>query len=351
MTSHSTSTAVLVLSFRARNLLESGFLASVRAAAAAINGEVHIVYLDNYSRDGSVQWLTEHAPDVDVLLSPTNSLYCAGVNTLVQYAARRYQPKYYLLADADNIAEPDCYRQLVDFLADSPQHGIAQPLVRGLTDTTTIYSCGHRFTPDHWCLPNTELPADRAALLDLPSCSISSTAIRASVFERCGLLNPVYEIYYESADISARARVVGFRLACVAEAIAYNDGTEAVGIDSMHHRYYFNRNRLIYWRLHDREIFDEVAADSRSRLAMLDARLAASDYGLDAAAESIRRGLAVGLALTADADALSHPVPRLYDYDKTAAVLVQTGWQRNGDLATRQARHERYVTSDARSQQ
>lgn len=328
MTGYAIKAAVLVLGYCAKSWLERGSLTSIRASAAAIDGDMRIVYLDNYSRDGSVQWLQEHAPDVDVLLSPTNSLYCAGVNTLIQYATRRYRPAYYLLVDADNVAEPHCYRRLVEFLDTNPAHGIAQPLVRGLTDSKIIYSCGHRFTPDHWCLPNKKLPVDPADLLHLPSCSISSTAVRAGVFERCGLLNPVYEIYYESADLSARARSAGFELACVAEAVAYNDGTEAVGIDSMHHRYYFNRNRLIYWRLHDSETFATVATAAQGLLVELDARLAASDYGLDATAESIRRGLAAGLALTAADDVIDRPLPGLYDYDKTAAVLVQTGRQR-----------------------
>jgi GT2 family glycosyltransferase len=328
MTGYLTRVAVLVLGFRARGWLESGYLDSIRTAAATVDGEVRVVYLDNYSRDGSVQWLQANAPDLDVLLSPSNVLYCAGVNNLIQYAARRYRPEYYLLADADNVAEPDCYRRLVEFLDANPGHGMVQPMVRGMSDPAVIYSCGHRFTADHWCRPNQELPADPLVLLDLPSCSISSTVVRAAVFERCGLLNPVYEIYYESADLSARARSAGFRLACVAEAVAYNDGTEAVGIDSMHHRYFFNRNRLIYWRLHDPDVFTAVAAEARARLAELDADLAARPFGLDATSESVRRGLADGLAMTADTDALGRGSPVLGGYDKTAAVLVQTGRQR-----------------------
>ncbi|MGH3888241.1 MAG: glycosyltransferase family 2 protein [Pseudonocardiaceae bacterium] len=344
MRGYTIKTVVLVLGYRAWDWLERGSLTSILTAATDIDGDVRIVYLDNYSRDGSVQWLQEHAPEVDVLLSPTNSLYCTGVNTLVQYAARRYRPAYYLLVDADNVAEPQCYRRLVEFLDGNLQHGIAQPLVRCLADPAIIYSCGHRFTPDHWCLPNTELPVDPAVLLDLPSSSISSTAVRAGVFERCGLLNPIYEIYYESADLSARARSAGFKLACVPEAVAYNDGTEAIGIDSMHHRYYFNRNRLIYWRLHDREVFAEVAAEARRRLAELDARLAVSEYGLDATEESIRRGLTAGLTLTADEAALCRASPGLFDYDKTTAVLIQTGRPPTGDAAAHQPHHGGRVT-------
>lgn len=82
--------AVLILGYRARPWLERGVIDSIRQATDLIGEPARIVYLDNYSRDGSIQWLMEHAPDVDVLLSPTNSMYCTGVNTLVRYAAHRY---------------------------------------------------------------------------------------------------------------------------------------------------------------------------------------------------------------------------------------------------------------------
>jgi GT2 family glycosyltransferase len=317
-------TAVLVLGYRARGWLERGSLEAIRQAATRLSSQTRIVYLDNYSRDGSVQWLAEYATDVDVLLSRVNAMYCTGVNTLIQYAAHRYRPEYYVLADADNTAEPDCYRRLVDFLDKAPEFGIAQPLVRAFADPQVIYSRGHRFTRDNWCLPIDEPPLADVAFTEPVSCSISSTAVRAEVFRRCGLLDPVFDMYYESADLSRRAAAAGFRLACVLDAVAYNDGTEAVGVDSMHHRYYFNRNRLIYWRLHDEETFVTVAAEARARLDELQARLAAAPYGLDAHDESIRAGLASGLAVSAALDPQGRPIPGLGDYDKTSAVLLQS---------------------------
>lgn len=325
MSRYDTNVAVLVLGYRSRQWLERGAIDSILKATSAIGQGARVIYLDNYSRDGSIQWLQEHTPTVDVLLSPTNSLYCTGVNTLIQYAAHRYRPEYYLLVDADNMTEESCYSNLVSFLDTHPQHGMVQPLVRGATDPSLIYSCGHTFTDTHWCMPRKTLPTDPQDLLDLESCSISSTAVRSSVFEQCGLLHPIYEIYYESADLSARARSAGFRLACATDAVAYNDGTEAEGPDSMHHRYYFNRNRLIYWSLNNPAVFGTVAAEARKQLAQLTAELDKSDLGLDAVSESIRRGLADGLKLATDTRARDARLPTLDGFDKTSAIVLQVG--------------------------
>src|SRR5581483_11248503 len=101
--------------------------------------------------------------------------------------------------------------------------------LRDAADPATLYSCGHRFTDDHWCLPRKELPESPDELLDLPGCSISSTLVRRAVLERCGLLDPIFEIYYESADLCFRARAAGFRIACCADAVTYNEARRATG--------------------------------------------------------------------------------------------------------------------------
>lgn len=321
----SRTAAIVVLGHRSHAALEAGTIDAIRRAARRVAGVAPVVYLDNYSRDGSLQWLAEHAPDVDVLLAPENLGYCRGVNALLQYAARRFDPRYYVLVDADNPAEPDCYRNLIAFLDAHPGHGMAQPLVHNATQPDRLYSCGHRFTADHWCMPMAQLPDDDRALWALDSCSISSTAVRASMLRACGLLDPVFEMYYESADLSLRARAHGFGLACVAAAVAYNDGTDAEGVDCMHQRYYFNRNRLLFWRMHDEAIFAAVAREARATLADLTAELVATEFGLDAVKESVRRGLAAGLELSTSIDFMPRPRVALDGYDRTTAVVVQRG--------------------------
>jgi GT2 family glycosyltransferase len=317
--------AVVVLGYRARSLMEAGTLASTIAAARRIGRPTRIIYLDNYSRDGSVQWIAEHHKEVDLLLAPFNSLYCVGNNILLQYTHRRYRPTYYILADADNYVEPDAFRSLVGFADAHPRCGLVQPLVRSRSDSRQLYSCGHRYTADHWCRTLTELPEDRSTLMDLPSCSIASTLVRAAVFETCGVLNPVYEIYYESSDLSFRARAAGWTCACDTSAVAYNEPTTVASADSMHNFAYFNRNRLVFWRLHDPAIFRVVEAEAHQTLATLNNELAATRFGLSPERESVRRGLEAGLRLASDPDVLTVAPPSIAAFQKTSAVLLQEG--------------------------
>lgn len=318
---------VAVLGYRANAHLQTGSLRRIVEAAERIDagGPVHVVYLDNYSRDGSVQRVTEDHPECDLLVSPENTLYCRGVNTLIRYGWYRYRPDGFLLVDADNAVEPDCFAALCSAAGSRPGHAMLQPLVRQSSDPSMLYSCGHRFNDEYQCRPMTELPDDPQALEDLPSCSIASTFVRSEALQRIGLLNPVFDIYWESSDLAFRARGVGYCVACIPEAIAYNEPTYVPGLDSMHNFYYFNRNRLLFWRLHDPAIFARVAEAAQTRLDALDARLAGTEFGLDAEGEALRRGLSDGLAMTRDAQKMSRPPPRLESFEKTDAVLVQSG--------------------------
>jgi GT2 family glycosyltransferase len=316
--------AVLVLGFRSRAALEQGILDSIQEAAAAVPGRrLPVVFLDNYSRDGTVQTILERTRDVDLLLAGRNEGYCTGVNLLLQYAARRWDPEHYILVDADNRAEPGAYRELLRFAAEHPRHGVVQPQVRSWSDRAVLYSCGHRYTADHWCMPRKELPADPAALLDQPSVSISSTLVRAAMLRDVGLLDPLFEMYYESSDICFRARAAGWRCACHPAAVTYNEGTTGIGPDAMHQRYYFNRNRLLFWHLHDAAVFAAVRKEAAERLSELERDLAASEWGLDSTDEASRRGLRDGLRECARPGGARRRLPHLDGWENGAAVVLR----------------------------
>src|SRR2546423_1569670 len=316
--------AIFVLGYRAISSLKDGSLTSIEAAARRIDDyQVRVVYLDNYSRDGSIQWLMENHPQIDLLLSPMNYQYCRGTNIGIQYCHRRYSPDYFILVDADNFAEPDAYSELLNFAEAHPGAGIVQPLVRSQSDPLMLYSCGHQFLPDGRCQPIQEIPEDESLLLDLPSCSISSTLVRSEVFDACGLLDPVYEMYFESSDLSFRARNAGFRCACHPKAVTYNEGTDGTGVDRFHNRYYFSRNKLIFWKIHDEIRFREVIRIQLETYRELQVAFDHSEFGLDSEREAVRRGIEDGLRITNDPQLLGRPRIRLNDFDKSAAIVIQ----------------------------
>jgi GT2 family glycosyltransferase len=317
------SVVVFVLGHRAYGCMQDGTFQTLAKAAQRI--EAPIVYVDNYSRDGAIDHILEHYPECDVLMTPSNLLYCDGINAGLQYIFRRYNPDYYILSDADNRVEPDSFGHLLRRATSDPRAGIIQPLVCSFGTPGKLYSCGHRYDENHQCWPMEVLPGDLSDLDDLPSCSILSTLFRREVFTKCGLLDSIFRIYYESSDISFRARAAGWRCVCERNAIAYHQGNPGLDRNSFHLRYYVNRNWLIFWRIHDEERYEAVAHFQSQRLRDLQARFEASEFGLDAFEEAIRSGILDGLQTARALSPAVRNIPAIENYRKELSVLIATG--------------------------
>lgn len=319
-------TVVFVLGYRARKSLEEGSFTSLAAAAKRI--DARLVYLDNYSRDGSIEYMRDHYPEVDILMSPRNLMYCQGINVGLQYIFNRYQPDYYILSDADNLVEETAFQALRQRALDDPAAGIVQPLVLSRQQKGTFYSCGHRYDEHHFCRPMAALPEDLAELDNLPSCSILSTLFRREVFEKCGLLEPLFDIYYESSDISFRAREAGYRCVCERRALAYHEGNPGLDYNSYHLQYYVNRNLLIFWALHDSARFANVEQRQTERLRELQSRYNASEFGIEPLDEAIRTGILDGLRVAGTLSASSRNLPTLSGYQRGMPILLRSGCER-----------------------
>jgi len=213
----------------------------------------------------------------------------------------------------------------VRFADEHPASGMVQPLVRSPSNENVIYSCGHQFLEDGQCRPLTQLPADPSTLMQLPSCSISSTLVRIAALERVGILDPIFEMYFESSDLSFRMRKAGFDCSCQPQAVTYNEGNPGHGIDRVHQRYYFNRNRLLFWRIHDEERFARVRQSQLEVYRELQARFEQSAFGLDPESEPVRRGIEDGLRLTDDPAFTRRLLPSISEFDKSLLMRVQEG--------------------------
>jgi|GEM_PF-3463242 len=315
--------AIMILGYNSISDLKNGNFDSIVTASQSIKDElVKLVFMDNYSRDGSIEYILEHYPMVDVLMNPFNYLYCDAVNAGLQYIYKRYDPDYYILCDADNRVEEDTFNKLIDSANVNSDAGIIQPLVRSFKDKNVLYSCGHRYDKNHQCWPMTSLPDDISLLNNLPSCSILSTLIRKEIFEQVGILNPVFKIYYESSDMSFRARSKGWRCICDPKSIAYHQGSVGEGINHFHLRFYVNRNWIVFWRLHDEMKYNYVRDYQLKRFQLLQERFLVSPYGLNHTEESIRSGIESGLRIAESLSPNEIRAERIEDFDKSRTILI-----------------------------
>ncbi len=313
-------TVVFVLGYRSLPFFIKGNLDLIVSATKMLDN-AKIVFLDNYSRDGSVRYVKENYPDIDVLVSPCNYFYCKAINIGVQYIFKKYKPDNYILVDSDNPCHINAYTELVNFAEQNPKIGIIQPLVKKRSDSQQIYSCGHYIDKEYNCRTLKVIPDDTLDLHNLISCSISSTLIKAEVFYVCGLLDPIFEIYWESIDFSFRARQKGFICACNDKAITYNEGGKLDEIDSYHERYYRYRNKLIFWKKYDQDIFLKVKQSLDFEYNILNNKFKIAPYGLSIQEESIRKGIEDGLLITNNFFVNANII-NINDHDKSKIIKI-----------------------------
>ena len=75
------------------------------------------------------------------------------------------------------------------------------------------------------------------------------------MFDKIGLFDPRYFLYYEDLDFCVRARRVGLTISYVPRAILWHKNAQSSESGGSLHQYYFTRNRLLFglryapWRI------------------------------------------------------------------------------------------------------
>ncbi len=217
--------SVLIVSYNTRELLSS-CLASLRDAVGSCSYEV--IVADNASSDGSVAMLRSDWPDVAVIEMGSN----AGFGRANNAAMSRASGRHILLLNSDTEAFPGSLEQLVRFLDEHPDAGVAAPrlLNADLTDQRTARAfptAGAVFfgrkTLFTKLFPNNTY-ARRYMLRDRQSdtepyavdwVSGACMMVPRAVIDRVGPLDERFFMHWEDADWCRRIGAAGYRVYCV----------------------------------------------------------------------------------------------------------------------------------------
>nr|WP_047168791.1 glycosyltransferase family 2 protein [Sphingomonas sp. Y57] len=243
--------------------------------------DAHILVVDNGSADGSPTVLTEaiarlHAGDCcSLLVLDDNHGFSAGNNAGLNHyrQAAAVQggavwPDYVWLLNPDTIAEPRALGALVDFLTEHPRAGLAGG--RCLRPDGSVRDSAFRFhTPWNDLITALDIGPLRKLLSrhdvimrvgDHPCrsewLSGSHLMIRGAVFDRIGLFDPGYFLYFEETDFCARAADAGFEAWHVPASRIIHLGGKATGLTERplkrRPRYWFASRARFMIRRHGR---------------------------------------------------------------------------------------------------
>lgn len=250
--------SVIIVNYNVKYYVEQ-CLNSLTKALDGIESEIYVV--DNHSRDGSVEYLKECFPDINII-ALNHNLGFARANNI---AIRQSIGKYVLLLNPDTFVSEGCIREALDFMDMNPNAGgagvrmynsdgtLAMESRRGLpTPMTSFYKmCGlcarypksHRFGRYYMSY----LGWNSFERIDVVSGAFC--LLRREALDKIGLLDESFFMYGEDIDLSYRLLKGGYENWYLPLSILHYKG-ESTHKTSFNYVHVFYQAMLIFFRKH-----------------------------------------------------------------------------------------------------
>lgn len=189
-----------------------------------------VIVADNASTDGSVLFLQQSFPNVEILIHPENEGFAKGYNS----ALRQVETDYFVLLNSDVEVAPDWIEPAINLMESDLSIAACQPKILSFNDRSRFEyagACGgwldmlgYPFARgrvfDH-------LETDQGQYNGAAACFWASGAamfVRASVYKELGGLDEYFFAHQEEIDFCWRAQLAGFRVFVQPQSVVYHVG-------------------------------------------------------------------------------------------------------------------------------
>jgi Predicted glycosyltransferases len=207
--------------------------------------DMRIVVVDNGSTDDSTSVIRQRYPSITLLESKRNLGFTGG-NNLGIVKALEMGTDYVWLLNNDTVVERDALRKMVQTIGNSPDVGIASPVIYFQDPPGEVQFCGSYIDWERNRI--VKLKAGDPYPSNGVNVSLWGTAllIRREVVERVGFLNDKYFAYHEDEDYCMRVARAGYRAIVVPEARVFHKNSRSTGNNDAPFQV-FLRSRNIYF--------------------------------------------------------------------------------------------------------
>jgi len=198
--------AVLVLCFNDRQWLER----CLTSVSSTRDGDYVVYLVDNASADDSVAYVRAAFPQVRIICNSTNLGFAAGNNAAIKVALAD-GAEFVVLLNTDTWVEPDWLAELRGVFAADPAIGVVTAMIKNYANDRfdhnfmQILQATPKFVQDAW---------DGAIAPWYETWTGSGAALmtRRSFYEKVGVIDPAFFMYYEEIDLLRRGRYHGQKI-------------------------------------------------------------------------------------------------------------------------------------------
>jgi len=233
---------------------------SLRAKAS---WKSEIIIVDNNSSDGSVKSIKKSFPKVKIIENKQNLGFSEGNNIGIRYALKE-GVDYIMLLNNDTLVKKDLLIQLSQAINKDKKNAIVSPKIYFASGYEfhkkrykkndrgkVIWYAGGRLDwnnvlASHRGVDEVDIGRyQKAKETDFATgCCI---LIKKEVFEKIGLLDNKYFLYWEDNDFCQRAKKAGFKVCFAPGAVIWHkNASSSGGAGKQTSVYYQTRNRLIF---------------------------------------------------------------------------------------------------------
>ena len=216
-------TTVIIPNYNGKHFLFDCLNALAEQSAPAF----YTIVVDNGSTDGSLEYLAEAWPKVQVIALPKNTGFCHAVNVGVQAA----ETPYVLLLNNDTIPEKDFVRELEKAIEKYKNVFSCASCMVTAADTTILDGAGDLYSAFGWAFARGK---DEKADQFNRKCTVFSACAGAAIYRReefikLGMLDETHFAYLEDMDLGWKARLAGMKNIYVPEARVAHIGSGTTG--------------------------------------------------------------------------------------------------------------------------
>lgn len=238
--------SIIVLNYNSRD----DTLDCLRSLEHLTYPNVQVIAVDNGSSDGSVEAISTAYPRVTLIDTGENLGFTGGNNIGIRRALQD-GADYIMLLNNDTIVAPDMIDLMVDVMERDPHVGVTGPLIYYYDLPDVIWSAGGCID---WKYGTTSMigidEEDKgqfgamSRLVDfVTGCAILA---RRDVWEKIGLLDDKFFMYYEETEWCVRVARAGYKIAHVPMAMMWHKISPTARAASPRTFYYMTRNRLLF---------------------------------------------------------------------------------------------------------
>lgn len=234
--------AVIILNYKVKDLT-LGCIASVQNSDYK---DFKIYVVDNNSED-ELETAVKQIKDVKFIQTGVNLGYTGGNNAGIKQALKD-GAEFIFILNPDTTIHSNCIPESLQVVS-NPEVGIVGPKIL-FGDKKTIWYAGGILDKLHVIGTHRGVnEVDQGRYENLGETDYASGAaifVRREVFEKVGLFDDRYFLYYEDSDFCFRAKQAGFKIMYVSQAVVYHKNAQSTGLGSQLQDYYITRNRMLF---------------------------------------------------------------------------------------------------------